>query len=45
MCSGSAKDDIVTDYIGKSVPHAEVSVYCGKEIWRDGHVKGNIIRY
>lgn len=30
------KDYIVADYIGKAVPHAEVSIYYGKETWRDG---------
>lgn len=38
------KDYIVADYIGEAVPHAEVSIYYGKETWRDGCVKvGNIV--
>lgn len=35
---------ILADYIGNSAPHAEVSIYYGKESWREGYIKvGNIV--
>lgn len=33
------KNYILADYIGEEAPHAEVSIYYGKETWRDGYVK------
>lgn len=33
------KDYILADYIGNLAPHAEVSIYYGKETWREGYVK------
>ena len=33
------KDYILADYIGKQAPHAEVSIYYGKDTWREGYVK------
>ncbi|WP_230399232.1 hypothetical protein [Novisyntrophococcus fermenticellae] len=33
------KDYILADYVGNQAPHAEVSIYYGKDTWRDGYVK------
>ena len=33
------KDYILADYVGDQAPHAEVSIYYGKDTWRDGYVK------
>lgn len=33
------KNYILADYIGEEAPHAEVSIYYGKETWREGYVK------
>ena len=33
------KDYILADYVGSQAPHAEVSIYYGKDTWRDGYVK------
>ena len=30
------KDYILADYIGTKAPHAEVSIYYGKDTWREG---------
>ncbi len=38
------KEYIIADYIGDLAPHAEVSIYYGSEIWREGVINvGNII--
>lgn len=33
------RDYICADYVGEQAPHAEVSIYYGKDTWRDGYVK------
>ena len=33
------KDYILADYIGTKAPHAEVSIYYGKDTWREGYIK------
>ena len=33
------KDYILADYIGNQAPHAEVSIYYGKNTWREGYVQ------
>lgn len=37
-------DYIAFDYVGNEVEPAEVSIYYGKESWREGYIKvGNIV--
>lgn len=40
------KDYIRADYVGNQAPHAEVSIYYGKDYWRDGYnskyFRGNV---
>lgn len=33
------KDYILADYIGTKAPHAEVSIYYGKDTWHEGYIK------